>query len=163
MKRIAILLLVIACLCITACGGTTSSTKSTANGSTISKSNTNGYDSVEALVDFYVRMNTGQSVSKNEIKKMYPQEVWDNWPNYREHSLDDTYSAAQKGAAETKEKYIQKYGSNYTISYSLDGIRETQSGIYEVIVTVKVTGSLRSQEATNSIFVRKIDNKWFCY
>lgn len=161
MRRIATLLLVIACLCMTACGGTTSNGKSNANGSTIP--NTNGYDSVEAYVDFYIRMNTGQSVSKNEIKKMYPQEVWDNWPNYRELSLDDTYSAAQKGAAETKEKYIQKYGSNYTISYSLDGIREEESGIYEVTVTVKATGSLRSQEVTNYILVRKIDNKWFGY
>ena len=184
MKRIIAVFLLILCVNLTACsalndnrsytqnnnfnGGTTTNNQTTSPTARVETQpaqdkDPNGYNSLDSLVDFYLRSRTGGAITKKELQKIYPQEVWDNWQDYLEGPLDDAYDGYVENNRAVKAEYTEKYGADYVVVFEIDGVEDCGDGVYQVAVSGTVKGSIREKSFAIDILVRKIDNKWYGY
>lgn len=181
MKRfISILLLIVLCLSLWACGNESSGGTSSRDDAT----DPNGFATKEDLVDAYMRMYT-RVISKEEFRKFYKEITWNS--GYLEESFDETYANYKEVVEKAIARDKQRFGDDYRLTWEIVsvedktqyrdyteeerqecleifGVELEDHHMYEIIVSVTSSGSKDTfTNASQPILVRKLGNKWYLY
>lgn len=121
-------------------------------------------------------------ISKNELKKMFPQECWDYFEEEEDMTLDDCYDMISESLKEQKEDLEDEFGKDFEVSYKIlgkndvpedemdefKGIVDEMYGIkasaigdcYEIELELTISGT-EEETDEDSWHVVEIDGVWY--
>lgn len=166
-KLIAIVLVMVMALSLCACAG--------------EKKATTGFSSKEKAVEAYMKVVLG-AVTKDEMKKMQPEAVWNYYAEEDGYdNFDDFYAEYEDNMAEQAERYEGVYGDDYKITsvkilsceeYEPEedvveemaefyGVASKEITVYVAVVEVTVKGSLKENTTEGNLGLLKIGDVWY--
>lgn len=143
---------------------------------------TNGFSSMEELVEARVAMLTG-SATEEQVRKVYPEYYWKNMSDFNAQ-----YSNYSTGAVQIRSSLAKQFGDDYQVTYIIQGFDTSKDNsndsfteeenqvhiqmyglpiserrVYSITVSIIIQGSLGEREKVDRLTCLKIGDKWYGY
>lgn len=136
----------------------------------------------EDAIDLLMKVNQCD-ISKNELKKMFPDALWDYFEEEEGMTLDDCYDMISESLADQRADLEEEFGEDFTLQYEIvnkkevdedefDDFKETMKdyyGIgsssfgdcYEVEIEGTMSGEYEEETGEMTWHVVEIDGSWY--
>lgn len=152
------------------------------SGNSVTPSDPNGFSSKEELLDAYITMWFVRIVSKEEYRKIYPEQRWiSGWEG---SNFEEGYRQYKNSAESNIAKYKQFFDDDYHLAteivsvedctdyrdfseeerqecLDIFGVEPEDHHMYNIAYSVTFPDS--NANFSNEIIVRKIGSKWYFY